>query len=208
MNDSFEQNYWEPWYQREEIGSGDGSRGILLEYKANSLNAIYEKYHVGNVFDFGCGDGYLVSKLNCKTYYGVDISETSVKLCNERVNKPNFYFEKGHFYEQTIDVVAYNYTSKFKVSPDIVTCIDVLYHIIDEAVFNKTVENIFSIGAKVVVLYTIPDEKALDKYIAGMYPRTMAPILSKVAKDYTMVERKKIQLGSNADFFIYLKNNK
>ena len=69
--------YWETRYR---IGgnSGEGSRGVNAEYKAEILNRFIKSHGVDSIIEFGCGDGYQLAMFDIARYTGVDVSKTII----------------------------------------------------------------------------------------------------------------------------------
>lgn len=188
MNET--QNYWDSRYA-QGLGSGEGSRGDLLLYKADFLNDVFATYGVRSVFDVGCGDGFLAQLLKCHVYYGIDVSEESVKECRRKVVRPGFHFEHIGFPSGVVRDV------------DAVICIDVLYHIMADALVEKTLETIFGMQAPTVVLYTIPNERMNNTKVGAIYFKDTTEILKRVAAGYDLVETKEPKGISAAAFYVY-----
>jgi SAM-dependent methyltransferase len=76
-------SYWE---QRYRIGgtSGSGSSGHLAAFKAEVLNEFIRAEKITTVLEFGCGDGQQLALADYPSYFGLDVSKTSVQLCSER----------------------------------------------------------------------------------------------------------------------------
>jgi len=203
MDDSFEAKYWEDRY-REKLGSGEGSRGDLLDFKAKFLNGIFADFGVESVFDFGCGDGYLANLLTCRRYFGVDISAEAVKQCRELVKKPDFVFEQGRFEDYKSCGIEKKLTERWGAKADAMLCIDVLYHIMDEELATHVLTVMFGSKPKVVVLYTIPNEKLVEKYTGGaIHHFNTETVLSKLTDGYRLAARTKPVGISGAGFFVW-----
>lgn len=202
MTDKIEENFWNAWYK---IGgnSGPGSEGELLKFKAEYLNDQFKKFDIKTVFDFGCGDGVLASRLNCQSYLGIDVSSEAIKKC-QIIHKPNFHFESRHCSDLSPSIIK----SKFSSSLDCCMCIDVLYHVSDFKVVDRILSNLFQSNAKIIILYTIPDErikKNFENPSACLFSRKLAPILTKFESLYKLVDRTEPRLISAAGFFVYRK---
>ena len=207
MNDQFEQKYWEERY-KEKLGSGEGSRGDLLKFKAQYLNDLFRKYGVESVFDFGCGDGHLVNLLECKQYYGVDVSLSAVQQCREMVKKTNFIFEQGHFGNYSAATIKRKFSGLFGVDVDAVMSIDVLYHIMDEHLVEFVLQAMFGAGSKIVVTYTIPNQKMDGSKHGGIYHFNTDRILDKVTQGYLLVATTQPRGISGASFNVWRQNVK
>lgn len=203
--DQFEKEYWDGRY-KERLGSGEGSRGDLLEYKAKYLNDLFKKYEVESVFDFGCGDGYLANLLECKQYFGVDISQHAAQQCRELVKKPNFVFEQGHFGNYGADVIKRKFNNLFGVDVDAVMCIDVLYHIMDENLVEIVLQSMFGAKAKIVITYTIPNKNMDGKKHGGIFHFNTNRILDKVTQGYLLISHTQPRGISGAVFNVWRRH--
>lgn len=144
--------YWEKRY-RSGGNSGSGSYGALADFKADVVNEFIKTNSIESTIDFGCGDGNQISLIDCRNYVGLDVSETAVKICKEKFNNdPNkrFFLCNASDYED-LDIGE----------ADLVLCLDVLYHIIDENDFVKTLDAIFRLSKKYVILYAILHEPSI-----------------------------------------------
>jgi SAM-dependent methyltransferase len=147
-------DYKEYWNERYRSGgdSGAGSYGDLADFKADYIHGFLAKHPVESVLEFGCGDGNQLRLMRFPRYLGLDVSDAAVERCT------------GIFREDA--------TKRFQVytpgvlrdvpRADLVLCLDVLYHITDDADYLATLRDIFASSAKYVILYTI-----LDEYPAG-----------------------------------------
>ena len=141
-------DYKDYWHKRYEKGgkSGEGSYGILAEYKADVINAFVEENDIDSTIEFGCGDGNQLNYMNYKKYLGLDVAESSIDLCKYMFGD-----------DPTKSFLLYNpklFMNKGFINSELVVCLDVLYHIIPEDDFIKTLKDIFSCSSKYVILYT------------------------------------------------------
>ena len=190
MKDNIEKKYWDNWYKKGGT-SGQGSEGELQIYKINYINNILNKFDCKNVFDFGCGDGTLAKGIKSK-YNGIDISNEAIEKCKKVC--PQHQFNQGHFEEQNIK------------GYDCVMCIDVLYHIMEDGVFEKTLENIFNSEAKIIILYTIQskhivEEKRYENVCINR--RDLGKYLPKYYDKYELIEVKDPVGISAASFMVF-----
>lgn len=207
FDDGPEEKWWNSWYGSGH-SSGPGSEGKLLEYKVNYLNKLFKEHNIKTVLDFGCGDGVVASKLNCQFYLGVDISDQAIKLCKARINRQGFSFERRHFFDHTPMVIK----NKFASSLDCCMCIDVLYHISDVRVLNKTLETLFTLRARIIVLYTFLEyaefSEDMMEYLkpsACLYCRNFSDVLANLSKSYKLIDKVKPKSGTEAGFLVYEK---
>ena len=204
MNSIAEKEYWDSIY-KSGGGSGQGSRGQLLEFKANFINNILEKNNLQNVFDLGCGDGYLARLLNCKNYFGIDVSTEAVDRCQKEIKREGFFFEQGPFELYTASIIKSKFNDKFKTQLDAIMCIDALYHVMDDSVVNSILESIFSTDVKLIILYTIPNAEMDGKKLNYINRYNNEKIIEKFSKDWECVMKTLPYLISAAGFFVYQK---
>jgi len=202
MRNKRDLEYWTVCY-RIGIGAGPGSAGALLKFKINYLNTIFGKYNINSIFDFGCGNGVVSAKLNCQSYFGVDICPLAIENFRLSIKKQNFQAEIGQFEDYSKEIII----SKLKTKPDCCICLDVLYHISDFECLKKTLQNIFNCGAKFIVLYTIPwdfPRKEIAFPNVQMYYRDILKILSDYSNDYKLVRKSHKCITSQAIFLTYI----
>ena len=134
--------YWEKRYQQGKT-SGVGSYGRLAEFKAEVLNDFVAKNEIESVIEFGCGDGTQLSLANYPRYVGVDVAQGSMAICEKRF--------------------AGDDTKKFflttKLPKDIgkfhlALSLDVVYHLVEDAVFEAYMRSLFAHASKYVVIYS------------------------------------------------------
>jgi tetratricopeptide (TPR) repeat protein len=146
-NDNFDYiSYWNDRYVNGG-NSGSGSYGELAQFKADVINQFIKSNNITSTIEFGCGDGNQLSLINYTDYTGFDISEAAVKICKKRYEKDS---KKQFFAYSPSDYKNLNIEQA-----DLVVCLDVLYHIIDESDFINTLDAIFTSSKKYVILYTI-----------------------------------------------------
>ena len=140
------QQYWEETYAGGG-NSGAGSYGVLAEYKAAVLNELIEREGIRTVLEFGCGDGHQLGLVRYPEYIGLDVSGAAVDMCLAKYSS-----------DETKSFFLYH-PRRFRdparlLRSELVVCLDVLYHITDEADFKSTLDQIFSSAERYVVLYT------------------------------------------------------
>jgi len=154
--------YWRERYRKGNT-SGTGSYGRLAAFKAEVINGLLRELDIASVIEFGCGDGHNLGMIEYPEYLGLDIAPTAIVLCAERyAADPGKSFFLYH-------PVAF--ANKSFLAADMVVCLDVLYHIIDEADFRKTLADIFSCAGRFVLLYTTLGKHELVPYTAGSHIR-------------------------------------
>lgn len=191
--------WWDEWYARGHT-SGPGSRGFLAQYKADVLNEFVRSHSIQSAIEFGCGDGYNLALISYPEYIGLDISPTSVRMCEQQFkNDPT---------KQFMQYTPASFVNKGFKAVDLVLCIDVLYHVLEEQDYVKTLDDIFSFDAPYVILYTTLNEKWNGGY-SEIFHRDVLKYLAKYPYDYYVIENKykHVEGGSTADW-VFLSRKK
>jgi hypothetical protein len=191
--------YWQLRYSKGG-DSGSGSYGILAEFKAKIINNFIDKHNIVSIIEFGCGDGNQLKFMNYKKYLGFDIAKNSIIRCHSLfkndTSKSFILYDPKYFINNAF----------FKA--DLVVCLDVLYHIIPEWDFLKTLQDIFSCSSKYVILYTSIDAYKTETYKppTHIFHRDILNYLSKY-KEFKIEEivKQKYKKLSSADFIILTK---
>lgn len=136
-------DYWKQRY-REGGNSGEGSYGRLAAYKAQFLNDFVKEHAVRSVFELGCGDGNQLSKLEFEKYTGVDISEDCLTACRQIAARRGWDF-----------CTPEDFDAKYPPdSFDLGLSLDVIYHLIEDAVFLDYLDRLFSRAGRYVLVYS------------------------------------------------------
>ena len=188
-------SYWERNYKYGGT-SGGGSYGALARGKADFLNTFVREHDVQSVIEFGCGDGHQLSLADYPRYIGLDVSRTALGLCNRSfADDPtkSFYLYDGACF---IDRAAL-------FTADLAISLDVIYHLVENRVFEAYMEHIFSASRRYVVLYTT------NKMMADTAPHVRHRLVTPwVEENYPQWVLEKTASGpasgpNRADFFVY-----
>jgi hypothetical protein len=137
--------YWELNYARGGT-SGGGSYGALALGKAEFLNTFVREHNVQSVTEFGCGDGNQLSLAGYPRYVGLDVSRTAVGLCKRRfyddATKSFFLYDGASFADRAGLFVA-----------DLAISLDVIYHLIEDQIYELYMAHLFAAGDRYVVVY-------------------------------------------------------
>jgi len=134
--------YWESRYA-EHGTSGHGSYGELAHYKAGFLNSFVRDQHVGSVVEFGCGDGRQLALADYPSYVGFDVSPTAVDMCRHRfADDPTKQFL---LYDPAVDP---------GVSAELALSLDVVYHLVEDEIYEQHLRHLFGAAQRFVILYT------------------------------------------------------
>jgi hypothetical protein len=139
-------DFWERRYARGGT-SGQGSYGALARGKAEFLNAFVRESGIQSIIEFGCGDGNQLSLANYPGYIGLDVSRTAIEMCKSRFaddpGKSFFLYDSSCF----VDNVGV-----FRA--DLSLSLDVVYHLVEDSVFEAYMTHLFGAGNRYVVVYS------------------------------------------------------
>lgn len=135
-------SYWEDRYVSGGT-SGAGSYGRLAEFKSRVLNEIVTERRVQSVVEFGCGDGAQLSLAKYPTYLGVDVSPAAVDAC-----KAKFAHDTTKSFV-TLDAFRASHRMN-----DLALSLDVVYHLIEDPIFEDHMADLFQAASKFVAIYS------------------------------------------------------
>ena len=188
-------DYWESNYVRGGT-SGGGSYGDLARGKAQFLNAFVRDHGVRSVTEFGCGDGHQLSLADYPQYAGLDVAPSAILLCKRRfADDPtkSFFRYDGECFADRCGLFA----------ADLAISLDVVYHLVEDGVFETYMEHLFAAGGRYVVVYSTDAERP------GTAPhvrhRHFTPWVTRRFPQWQLAE---VRPGPNsapdrADFFVY-----
>jgi len=192
--------YWEDRYAADG-NSGAGSYGIFASFKADILNDFVNTHDVKTVIEFGCGDGNQLGLVKYPVYTGFDVSSSVVSRCSELYKSDT--------------------TKSFRLLGDyngdkaeLVLSLDVIYHLVEDSVFEDYMRRLFSTSDRYVIIYS--SDTDLNQGYEGTYikHRKFTKWVKKNFKDWKLVKhipnkypyQGDYRTGSFADFFIYEKS--
>ena len=146
--------FWERQYARGET-SGPGSYGRFGEAKAKYLNTFVRERGVQSVAEFGCGDGHQLSLAEYPRYVGLDVSKTAIELCKLRFTddkSKSFFLYDGSCFIDNARLFA----------ADLALSLDVVYHLVEDRVFEMYMTHLFAAGRRFVVVYATNSETRDD----------------------------------------------
>ena len=137
--------FWDLHY-RAHGTSGPGSRGEAAVIKAREVNRIVEEYDIESVVEFGCGDAYQLQMFSIPTYIGLDVSPTALRMCieafGEDVTKTFLHYDQRCWRDNLRIVHA-----------DMALSMDVIFHLVEDDVFERYMEDLFSAADRYVLIY-------------------------------------------------------
>jgi SAM-dependent methyltransferase len=137
--------YWEQTYARGGT-SGPGSYGALARGKADFLNQFVKSKDIQSVIEFGSGDGNQLSLAAYPRYVGLDVSRSAIRLCKHRFaddpDKSFFLYDSSCFVD---------HAALFRA--DLALSLDVVYHLVEDEVFETYMTHLFDAAHRYVVVY-------------------------------------------------------
>lgn len=195
--------YWESRYLAGNT-SGVGSYGKWAEFKAEVLNDFVSKHDILSVTEFGCGDGNQLLLANYPAYTGLDISKTAIEICKERFNDDKmkiFQQYTPECFEQISDACQ----------ADLSMSLDVIYHLVEDRIFESYMKHLFSVAQRFVVIYSTDSDEKNSLHLPHVRHRKFSEWVKINATEWELLERipnKYIAecnklAGASIDFFIY-----
>ncbi len=197
-------SYWEQRY-RDGGNSGAGSYNRLMQFKAEVLNDFIQKNAIQSIIDFGVGDGNQLSALRVKKYTGFDVSEHIVEQVKQifSSDQSKSFFHISEYADHTADLAI---------------SLDVIYHLIEDDVFNNYMERLFDSALKFVVIYSSNEEnhfpesthvrhRKFTRWIAKNRPNWKC--IQLIKNKYPLRHANDEQLTrSFSDFYIFALNDR
>ncbi|MEO6719125.1 MAG: hypothetical protein ABIN67_02125 [Ferruginibacter sp.] len=187
--------YWEQRYQRNG-SSGPGSYGNAATYKAAILNGFVKEHVIESVIEFGCGDGNQLKCYEFESYIGLDVASFCIQKCEKA-----FKFDDSKsflFYEPFV----FN-NSSLKRKAQLVLSIDVIYHLLEDEVYQLYMQHIFDASEKYVIIYAWDIDEPQKEHVRH---RKFSHWIKMTKKNWRLFKH----IASNpkgvyCDFYIYEK---
>jgi 2-polyprenyl-3-methyl-5-hydroxy-6-metoxy-1,4-benzoquinol methylase len=159
-------NYWDERHQHVNEWQAGGDRGLSIHrnrafyaHRLGLLTTILDRCFIGERFrilDAGCGKGWLAQQLYEQGHSvdGVDFSEAAIKICRKH--------RRGTFHVSPLE----SFTSRYLF--DAVIAVDVLFHVLDDRIWERVVRNLCSLTKADGVLI-FADDLTEQRYQLGDY---------------------------------------
>jgi len=189
------------WDLRYRFGgtSGAGSYGDDMAYKSKFLNDFFEENRVLSVVDFGCGDGNQLRDLRIQNYLGFDVSPVAIDRCKALYSDDT---------SKEFRLVAQYGGEKANVAMSL----DVIYHLVEDAIFDDYLARLFSAAESYVVIYASNDDYSPIHQARHVRHRTFAKTALSRFPQFSLISqpsRPQILGGAalgRASFFVFEKN--
>ncbi len=189
-------NYWEKRY----LSGGDSGAGSYQElslFKAKIINNFILNENVESVIEFGCGDGNQLKLMDYKKYLGIDISPTIISKCKKLFSK-----DKSKSF--------LTYQQYKNQSAELSLSLDVIYHLVEDKVYEDHLKKVFDSSHKFVIIYSSDFESNNEWHVRH---RKFTRWIEKNRNDFELIKKIKNEYpfmgdnnkGSFSDFFIYSK---
>ena len=191
------QDYWVERYKKGG-NSGPGSYSALAEFKAQVLNDFVAEQNIGSVIEFGCGDGNQLTLARYPRYTGLDVSPDAIARCRARFAgdaTKNFKLVSEYAGEQA----------------DLSMSLDVIYHLVEDHVFEAHLRSVFGAAQRFVVVYSTNVDAADDAGLPHVRHRRFTDFVARELTAWKLlrtVPQPRAYTGdivssSLADFFIF-----
>ncbi len=178
-------SYWEWRYKQPARHSGSGSRGELAEHKANVVNEFVERHSIESIVEWGCGDGYVASKLIVPEYVGIDVAPSAIARCKKLM--PTREFRLSPLYGQ------------LNPSAELSLSMDTIYHLIFDSDYREYMRNLFDSATRFVGIYS-PDR---DSEVMGHVRYRQFTL--DVPSDWELIEQYPAMEPSTSEWFFYAR---
>ncbi|MBL9047138.1 MAG: class I SAM-dependent methyltransferase [Tabrizicola sp.] len=167
--------YWKKRYQQGR-NSGAGSYGRLAEYKADFINRLVIAEDIRSVIEFGSGDGNQAAMFTFPNYTGIDVSPDAVAACREKfADRPDWSFDLAD--------------ASIQEKRDLAMSLDVIYHLIEDEVFDGYMRRLFDSASRFVLIYASDHDAGPD--IAHVRHRHFSDWIAKNRADWILIDAPK-----------------
>ncbi len=172
----YEKSYWNLRYSGgvpQDSTSGYGSYGVQLHRKLSWMKEFIEDHEVSKIVEFGCGDFNfgrgVLALFPFSDYLGLDVSDVIVQR-NQELFK------------------AFKFKNITEEAPeaDLVMCVDVLFHVIEDDEVNKLLNRIEKSWTKYLVISAYERDEEMHNHVRIRkfdYARFGEPVLRKIVEE-------------------------
>ena len=143
-------NYWQKRYLSGD-NSGAGSYNRLAEFKAEVINGFVETNRIKTIVEWGCGDGNQLTYANYPSYIGFDVAKEAIRICRVKFQNDDS--------KQFVWCGDEGFSTDVKA--ELVLSLDVIYHLIEDEVFDVYMRRLFNTSQKYVCIYSCDDNDAV-----------------------------------------------
>ena len=188
--------YWERRYAQGRT-SGSGSYGSSAAFKAGFLNDLLGRTGAQRVLELGCGDGAQLARIDYPDYVGIDISPTAVARCAASFAhdaRKRFYAASAREHWAVGDRY------------DLSLSLDVIYHLVEDEVFEAYMADLFALSRQHVVIYsTNRDPGPGSEPAPHVRHRRFADWVERHAGDWALAHTERNPEAGLPDFYHYTR---
>lgn len=184
------------WIDRYDNGgnSGYGSYENYAQFKATVINAFVKENNIKTVIEFGCGDGNQLKYLDIPFYTGYDISPKAIAICKD-------------IFKDDLSKSFRLMNEYAPVQADLALSLDVIYHLIEDDIYDDYMKRLFASANKFVIIYAWDlYQKNEDRKDAHVKHRSFSKWISENKPEFVL--QSYIPNNSTAHFYIYKLTNK
>ena len=190
----------EYWTRRYSKGgdSGPGSYGPFASFKAETINEFVSRKSIQSIIEFGCGDGNQLTLAKYHQYLGLDISEKAIGMCCERF--------------QADATKRFQLLSEYNgEKADATMSLDVIYHLVEDDVFSRYMNDLFAAASRFVIIYASNTEELSAYNSLHVRHRRFSDWIDKNQPEWALAEtvpnrypyQGDHRTGSFADFYFF-----
>ena len=170
-------------------------------FKAEIINDFVHKNNVRKVLEFGVGDGNQLGLADYPHFIGLDVSSTAIKWCKEKFSG-----------DDTKEFYLMDEVSPGNFGADLTMSLDVIYHLVEDDVFNDYMEQLFDSSERFVIVYSSNYDERSALHVRS---RKFTEWIEENKPDWKLLDHLKNRYPfdpadpdntSIADFYIYQKN--
>jgi len=182
--------------------SGTGSYKKVAKFKADTINNFIKEHSIKSLIELGCGDGNNLSLLEINDYTGVDVSSAIINI-----NKNYFIDDTTKRFFILMDKEPY-----FNRTYDLSISLDVIFHLLEDDVFEQYMQDLFTLSSKYVIIYSSNHEE-FTKWKEYRHRKFMRYVTENI-QDFELIKflpnKYPLQLGresetSASDFYFFKK---
>ncbi len=192
-------DYWKIRYEKGG-NSGAGSYNKLAKFKGEVINEFVLKNGIKTVIELGFGDGNQLEYFEFPSYIGFDISDTVIQKCREKfkADASKKFMHNSEISDQKADLVM---------------SLDVIYHLIEDEVYNEYMNHLFEMSSKYVIIYAFDSDES-DGFAPHVKPRKFTRWVESNKPGFKLIEhipnrypfdKNRPTKTSFADFYMYEK---
>ena len=192
------------WIDRYEIGknSGPGSYNQLALHKAEVINNFVQENEIKTVIEYGCGDGNQLRFANYPQYTGFDISPRAIKLCQKLYEEDSS--KTFHLLQDDSDPSYF---------ADLVISLDVIFHLVEDHIFEQYMNQLFDSSNKFVCIYSSNTNENISSKVSHVKHRQFSSWVEANQPEWKLIKLVKNkfpyngndEISSFADFYFYEK---